>query len=112
MVVDPERARRRVLEERARILRLLQRRADEDGEQPDGAPSPPRGTDQPNPVEVDQDRAIAAGHERELAELDAALARIDAGTYGTDEETGEPIDPERLDVFPAARTNARAGRAG
>ena len=43
--------------------------------------------------------------EAELAEIDAATARIAAGTYGVDEVTGEPIDPERLRAVPTARTN-------
>ena len=37
----------------------------------------------------------------------AALQRVDDGTYGIDEETGEPIDPERLDALPTARGNIR-----
>jgi RNA polymerase-binding transcription factor DksA len=42
-----------------------------------------------------------------ITEIDAALLRIERGTYGIDEETGDPIDPERLDAVPAARTNVR-----
>ena len=41
----------------------------------------------------------------QLAELQAALERIDNGTYGVDEVTGQPIDPARLEAFPTARTN-------
>jgi RNA polymerase-binding transcription factor len=41
----------------------------------------------------------------QIAEVDAALGRITAGTYGLDEVTGEPIDPARLEAFPTARTN-------
>jgi DnaK suppressor protein len=37
----------------------------------------------------------------------AALQRVDDGTYGIDEETGQPIDPERLDALPTARGNIR-----
>ena len=40
--------------------------------------------------------------------MQAALARVDDGTYGIDEVTGEPIDPDRLDAFPTARTNIDA----
>jgi RNA polymerase-binding transcription factor DksA len=43
--------------------------------------------------------------EAELDEIDAAIARVAAGTYGIDEVTGEPIDPERLRAVPTARTN-------
>jgi len=55
--------------------------------------------------EREKDLSILEQLERELAELQAALERVDAGTYGVDEETGEPIDPARLEAFPTARTN-------
>ena len=38
-----------------------------------------------------------------LAELDAADARVAAGTYGTCERCGSAIGAERLDALPAAR---------
>lgn len=57
--------------------------------------------------EREKDISILEGLEAELAELEAALARIDDGTYGIDEDTGEPIDPARLAVRPEARTNVR-----
>lgn len=37
-------------------------------------------------------------------EITAALARMDAGTYGFCEECGEKIDDERLEANPAAAT--------
>lgn len=47
-----------------------------------------------------------AGRLREtLEEIQAALDRLDAGTYGIDEVTGEPVAPERLEAVPWARTN-------
>jgi RNA polymerase-binding transcription factor DksA len=55
--------------------------------------------------EREKDLSILEQLENELAELQAALERVDAGTYGVDEVTGDPIDPERLDAFPTARTN-------
>ena len=55
--------------------------------------------------EREKDLSILEQLEAELAELQAALGRIDAGTYGIDERTGAPIDPARLDALPAARTN-------
>jgi RNA polymerase-binding transcription factor DksA len=47
----------------------------------------------------------------ELDEVEAALRRLDDGTFGIDERTGEPIDPERLDAVPTARTNIARGPA-
>ncbi len=39
----------------------------------------------------------------ELGEVDAALERIQAGTYGFCLRCGKPLDRERLQLFPAAR---------
>lgn len=48
--------------------------------------------------------SLRAHHEQTLAEIDAALRRIETGRYGVSEESGEPIPFERLDVVPWART--------
>ena len=46
-----------------------------------------------------------------LVELDRALERLAAGSYGRCERCGEPIAPERLQARPDARTCIRcAGR--
>ena len=55
--------------------------------------------------EREKDLAILEGLETELAEVEAALRRLDEGTYGVDEVTGERIDPARLAARPEARTN-------
>ena len=39
----------------------------------------------------------------DLTELDAALARVEGGTYGVCERCGLPIAPARLEARPAAR---------
>lgn len=41
---------------------------------------------------------------RELTEIEAALARMDAGTYGLCERTGRRIPIARLHAIPTART--------
>jgi RNA polymerase-binding transcription factor DksA len=56
-------------------------------------------------VEREKDLAILERLESDLAEIEAALQRLDDGTYGIDETTGEPISPDRLDALPTARTN-------
>lgn len=40
-----------------------------------------------------------------ISELKAGLQRMESGTYGVDEVTGEPIPFDRLQLFPEARTN-------
>jgi RNA polymerase-binding transcription factor DksA len=42
--------------------------------------------------------------EAAIGDIDAALARLDAGTYGVCESCGGAIPIERLDVIPHART--------
>jgi DnaK suppressor protein len=58
------------------------------------------------------DRSIelrARDRQRKLvAKIDAALARIDDGTYGYCEETGEPISLRRLDARPIATLSLEA----
>lgn len=46
--------------------------------------------------------AIAAAREQ-LDEIEAALERLDAGTYGTCETCGKPIADARLEAIPATR---------
>ena len=48
--------------------------------------------------------ALLAGARRRLTDLDAALRRLDAGTYGRCERCGRPIPAQRLAVRPSART--------
>ena len=38
-----------------------------------------------------------------LSEVDQAIARLDAGTYGTCQSCGRGISPERLEAMPASR---------
>jgi RNA polymerase-binding transcription factor DksA len=40
----------------------------------------------------------------ELAQVEKALARIEAGTYGISEVSGQPIPRERLEAEPTATT--------
>lgn len=47
--------------------------------------------------------ALDEQERREMEEIQAALARIDAGTYGLCEACGEVISPARLEALPMAR---------
>ena len=46
---------------------------------------------------------LAGAESERLYEIDQALERIEKGTYGICEGTGEPIARKRLEAFPAAR---------
>ena len=56
--------------------------------------------------------ALLAQTREHLDAVDAAVARLDRGTYGQCEICGEAIPPERLDALPATATcvNCAAGR--
>jgi RNA polymerase-binding protein DksA len=48
------------------------------------------------------DNGLEENADHLLEAIDAALARIDAGTYGTCEVCGKPIGEERLEAVPYA----------
>jgi len=54
---------------------------------------------------VEQEDALrVSGFDRGLlADVEHALAKLDAGTYGTSEDSGDPIDIGRLRAMPWAR---------
>ena len=51
-----------------------------------------------------EDKGLADDVERQIAGIDAALARIDDGTWGVCEVCGKAIDDERLEARPEATT--------
>ncbi|OGD23547.1 hypothetical protein A2Z10_00655 [Candidatus Azambacteria bacterium RBG_16_47_10] len=54
-------------------------------------------------IELSMDRTIG----NSLEDIDAALERIEKGTYGTCEACGQAIDEARLEANPAARTHTQ-----
>ena len=104
--MENEAARERLETEQARIQALVQGLRDDLGDEGDDSSeiTDPADTGS-DTFEREKDLAILEQLETELAELQAALGRIDAGTYGVDEVTGDPIDPARLEALPTARTN-------
>jgi RNA polymerase-binding protein DksA len=53
--------------------------------------------------EQDFTLSLVESERKELTEIERALARIDQGTYGICEGTGEPIPRPRLEAIPHAR---------
>jgi RNA polymerase-binding transcription factor DksA len=109
--VENEEARERLEAEQARVGALVQglrtelssEGGDDSSELADYDQHPADSAS--DTFEREKDLSILEQLEAELAELQAALERIDNGTYGIDEVTGDPIDPERLEALPTARTN-------
>lgn len=54
--------------------------------------------------ERSQVAALVRQVQRHLAEVEAALQRLEGGTYGLCERCGQPIAEARLEARPAART--------
>jgi RNA polymerase-binding transcription factor DksA len=109
--MTPDDARERLLAEQARVDGLIGEFKGELGqpESDDGSELTDPADNASDTFEREKDLSILEQLEVELAELQAALERVDNGTYGIDEITGEPIDPARLDALPTARTNVNAG---
>ena len=53
-------------------------------------------------VERERDLALSAQARQTIADIDAALARLAAGTYGYSVVSGKPIPRERLEAIPWA----------
>lgn len=66
--------------------------------------------------EQQRDLALRDRNAQHLAEVEAAIARLDDGTYGTCVRCGRPIAQERLDALPWAahciECQRIVGRAG
>lgn len=60
-------------------------------------------TDTGEPGEVHDQAALAAAARQSLAQVTAALQRIDDGAYGYCERCGGEIPRERLEILPHAR---------
>ena len=57
--------------------------------------------------ELEDNTAIVKQLDTQLKEVVAALGRIETGSYGVCEVSGEPIERERLEANPAARTSLK-----
>ncbi len=57
--------------------------------------------------ELEENSGIANKLESQLNEVKAALERIEKGTYGICEKSGEPIEIERLEANPSARVSIK-----
>jgi DnaK suppressor protein len=95
-----EELRRRLENERARILKVLSAPAPS-GPQPDQdvelEEAAQRESERTRRVEIEsRERAL-------LAEVERALGKLATGRYGASEKTGDPIPYERLAVIPGAR---------
>ena len=95
-------ARKRLLDRRRAIERLIGEVAEEEA-QLQGGPRPDTldTAAEREPLAVLE--TIRDTHDQELHELDAALERIEKGTYGTCQMCGGAVGRQRLRAIPEAR---------
>lgn len=105
----PATARQRLDAERERLARLRDELAAQVADEEASAGAELSRMDQ-HPAEMgtetedrERDVSILEQVEGELADVEDAYARLEAGTYGTCEVCGRPIGEERLEAIPAAR---------
>ena len=85
-------------EERDRVRGQLQEMHAEDDSFDDGFADTSQVTAERGEIE-----ALAGSLTETLRDLEDALAKLDAGTYGMCETCGDPIGDARLEAMPAAR---------
>ena len=109
--MDNDDARKHLEDDAVRVGDLIGGIRDEilaAGASGDGSPSgraEPQEESGSELFEREKELSILESLEKELAEIQAAIERIESGTYGIDERTGAPINPARLEAMPTARTN-------
>jgi len=107
VTVDTDRFRERLEAERSRAAAALDNlRSENAGSMDDEVDESRLGNHMGETASVTIDREIdyslEESEERVLAAIDAALGRIDAGTYGRCERCGKEIEADRLDAIPWA----------
>ena len=107
--MDKAKARRRLEEERTRLQGIrdnLQREQDEAVSDTAGELSSfdqHPGDSGTETFEMEKNVSLLEQVDDELAEVEAAVQRLDRGTYGTCQACGRPIGDARLEAMPAAR---------
>ena len=107
MTVDAERFRKRLEDERARAAAALAYvRSENEGslsdEVDESALDNHLAETATATVDREVDYTLEENEVRMLAAIDAALARIDDGTYGRCERCGQGIEEDRLEALPWA----------
>jgi len=93
---DVEAARAALLEERARLLVELGEPIEGPGQMTYGS----QAAAATHVFEQQRDLAMRDHQRAQLLQVEAALASLDAGTYGTCRECGKPIAVPRLQAIP------------
>ena len=107
--MDPDRARELLQRERTRIEQAIAN-IERDGPLEGDAQLEPGDLDSEDLYQDEFNQGRSEDLRRELAALERAEARLDAGTYGLSVESGEPIPDERLEARPLAERTVEEER--
>ena len=109
MSIDTDRFRTALLEERERVENALQNlhashrgSIDDEAEEISGSSDNHMGDTAAVTLDREIDFTLGENSEQVLAEIDAALKRIEDGTYGMCVRCGMEIRVERLEAYPWA----------
>lgn len=110
--MDADHARQLIVSERERLEGLVREREVEGigTESETGSISELSSNDQhqgdlgSETFEREKDFSLLEQLEAEIGDLDAALCKVEEGTYGICEICGKEIAPERLEAMPGTRT--------
>ena len=92
-----------LLEERGRVTHSIEHlHAENSLSSADENPSTGLADEASTTLDRELDYSLEENASRLLHEVDAALARIDGGTFGRCERCGQPISEERLEAMPWA----------
>jgi len=106
---DIEEARRRLQDQRQRMLHLLGsikgglRLAEQEALQELSSYDQHDADYATTTYEREKDLGLKSDLHRDLIEVDDALQRLEEGAYGICQMCGRPIDPQRLEAVPQAR---------
>ena len=107
--IDTERFRGLLLEERKRVEAAIAYLHEETPGSMEDQVEEEFGTSDNHPADAatvtldrEVDYTLQENSEQVLKEIDDALQRIEAGTFGTCRTCGKPIAPERLEAMPWA----------
>lgn len=107
--IETDRFRSKLLEERRRVLEAIDYLHEEnpgsiEDETAEIVGSSDNHLAETATVTVDReiDYTLEDNSLHVLRAIDAALKRIDEGTYGTCERCGRPVEPDRLEMLPYA----------
>jgi RNA polymerase-binding transcription factor DksA len=109
MTIDVEQFRSALLEERGRVEKAIASlqsshpgSIDDEVEEISGSSDNHLGDTATVTLDREIDYTLGENAEQVLSEIDAALGRIEGGTYGTCVRCGKQIAPERLEAYPWA----------